>query len=237
MKWSWNVIRASKPPSTNLASDGTADRLDSWKEVAAYLNKGARTVQRWEREEGLPVHRLFHDKLGSVYAYKAELDAWRAARGAVIDPKSVAEAVSAQSLAVLPFSDMSQEKDQAYFCDGLAEEIIHTLSGIETLRVASRTSSFQFRSSEVGSREIGRLLGVGSLLEGSVRKAGDHVRVAVQLVDARSGFHLWSDRYDHIVRDVFAIQDSVAQKIVHAVGTSLRLCLPGPPTPAISPLR
>src|SRR3954470_13862731 len=101
-------------------------RLDSWKEIAAYLRRGSRTVQRWEREEGLPVHRLQHGKLGSVYAYPAELDAWFSSRGASLetDPPPAPASPGAPSIAVLPFADLSPQTDQAYFCDGIAEEII-----------------------------------------------------------------------------------------------------------------
>jgi len=93
------------------------ERFDSWKEIAAYLKRGARTVQRWEREEGLPVHRLVHGKLGSVYAYRAELDRWWAQRSASLAPQ---EPAAGPSVAVLPFADMSRERDQAYFCEGMA---------------------------------------------------------------------------------------------------------------------
>ena len=194
------------------------DRLDSWKEVAAYLKRGARTVQRWEREKGLPVHRLRPDKLGSVFAFKSELDAWWSSHGAMLEPSPVLELSS--SIAVLPFADMSPRNDQAYFCDGLAEEIIHALSRAGRLQVASRTSSFQFRAADVDSREIGRRLGVATLLEGSVRRSGDQVRIAVQLVDAADGFPLWSGRYDREVRDILAVQEELARSIVSALETT-----------------
>ena len=197
----------------------TDDRLDSWKEVAAYLKRGARTVQRWEREKALPVHRLRPEKLGSVFAFKSELDAWWSS-SAIPELSPVLEL--SPSIAVLPFADMSPKNDQAYFCDGLAEEIIHALSRTGSLQVASRTSSFQFRAPDVDSREIGRRLGVATLLEGSVRKWGCQVRVSVQLVDAENGFPLWSGCYDRKVRDILAIQEELAQNIAgaleHAMG-------------------
>lgn len=206
----------TQEPEENHAPTG-GNRLDSWKEVAAYLKRGARTVQRWERQEGLPVHRLYHDKLGSVYAYKTELDRWWCHRAAPIESQTGRK----PSIAVLPFTDMSQEKDMAYFCDGLAEEIIHALSGLGSLRVASRISSFRFPSAEAGTREIGRRLRVAMLLQGSVRKSVAHLRIAVQLVDAESGFYLWSCRYDREITDVLAIQDGIAQNIVNALAESL----------------
>ncbi len=177
-------------------------------------------MQRWEREEGLPVHRLQHEKLGSVYAYPSELDAWFCNRGAPSKAASGATA-AVPSVAVLPFADLSAERDQAYFCDGVAEEIVDALSRVEGLRTASRTSSFQFRAPAADSREIGRVLGVHTLLEGSVRKAGDRFRIAVRLIEAETGFQRWAQRYDGTFSDIFAIQDQIAGSIVDALRVAL----------------
>ncbi len=197
------------------------DRLDSWKEIAAYLKRGVRTAQRWEREEGLPVRRLKHDALGSVYAFRSELDQWWSSRQGETGQTASAPASRRPAVAVLPFEDMSREKDQGYFCDGVAEEIINSLSRIAGLRVSSRTSSFQFRSAGGNSREIARKLGVGALLEGSVRKAGDCLRIAVQLTDAENGYQLWTSRYDRELRDIFAIQDEIAEAVAQALEVRL----------------
>lgn len=213
-----SALKVVRPLERTIMS---SERLDSWKEVAAYLKRGARTVQRWEREEGLPVHRLQHDKLGSVYAFKSELDAWWSGRGAALDREGSAEPDPNPSVAVLRFADLSQGKDQAYFCDGLAEEIINALSRIDGLRVASRTSSFQFHTPEIDSREIGRRLGVKTLLEGSLRKSGSSARIAVQLIDAETGFQLRSARYDREIRDIFAVQDEIARDIVCSLTAEL----------------
>ena len=202
-------------------SDGAGDRLDSWKEIAAYLKRGARTVQRWEREEGLPVHRLVHDKLGSVYAYHRELDAWWRSREAELANEPPLPAEAAPSVAVLPFADMSQEKDQAYFCEGMAEEILDVLGKIQGLRVSSRTASFRSRTPDADTREIGRRLRVGTLLEGSLRKSGDQLRIVVQLTDAESGFQLWSGRYDREMSDIFAVQREIAENVVRALEVTL----------------
>ncbi len=113
---------------------------------------------------------------------------------------------------------MSPGRDQDYFCEGLAEELIDALTHIDGLRVAARGSSFQFRGAAADVREVGRRLGVGSLLEGSVRKAGDRLRITVQLVDVSSGYHKWSQRFERELGDVFAIQDEIAE----AVATTLR---------------
>jgi adenylate cyclase len=116
------------------------------------------------------------------------------------------------TIAVLPFADMSPERDQDHLCEGLAEELIDALTHVEGLRVAARTSSFQFRGSH-DLQEIGRKLGVGSLLEGSVRKAGDRLRVTVQLIDIATGYHKWSEKFERSAADVFAVQDEIAEKV------------------------
>jgi TolB-like protein/Flp pilus assembly protein TadD len=126
-----------------------------------------------------------------------------------------------RSVAVLPFLDMSPEKDQDYFCEGLAEELLNALAAIEELRVASRTSAFRFKGSTSDIREIGRRLGVSTVLEGSVRKAGSQVRIGVQLVNVDDGYHLWSNRYDRELKDVFAIQDEISKSVVEALQVTL----------------
>ena len=120
---------------------------------------------------------------------------------------------AASTMAVLPFADMSPERDQDYLCEGLAEELIDALTHVDGLRVAARTSSFQFRGDH-DLREVGRKLGVASLLEGSVRKSGDRLRITVQLIDVATGFHKWSERFDLSAADVFAVQDEIAETIV-----------------------
>jgi len=119
---------------------------------------------------------------------------------------------SSAAIAVLPFADMSPARDQDYLCEGLAEELIDALTHVEGLRVAARTSSFQFRGVH-DLREVGRKLGVGSLLEGSVRKAGDRLRVTVQLIDVATGYHQWSEKFERDAGDVFAMQDEIAVKV------------------------
>ena len=126
-----------------------------------------------------------------------------------------------RSLAVLPFADLSAERDQEHFGDGVAEEILNALTKIGDLRVPARSSCFAFRGLNLDVRDMGRRLGVDALLEGSVRKAGQHLRIGVQLIDARNGYHLWSERFDREVVDIFAIQDEIASSVVTALGLSL----------------
>jgi TolB-like protein/Flp pilus assembly protein TadD len=144
----------------------------------------------------------------------------------VVTPVSnVSTAVNAvaptKSIAVLPFVDMSPDRDQEYFTGGVAEEIINALSKLEALRVASRTSSFAFKGKSEDIGEIGKKLKVGTVLEGSVRKAGNRLRVTSQLVDVTNGYQLWSGRFDRELEDVFAIQDEIAASITKALSVVL----------------
>jgi len=125
------------------------------------------------------------------------------------------------SVAILAFADLSPGHDHDYFCDGIAEEIINALCCVRGLRVASRTSSFQYKGRAVDVREIAQALGVGAVVEGSVRKAGDRVRITAQLVNAADGYHLWSETFDRGLEDVFATQTEIAQKLVRALRLSL----------------
>lgn len=221
-------------------------RLDSWKEIAAHLGREVRTVQGWEKTEGLPVHRHQHARQGSVYAFKAELDAWRHGRKGVSEApaqaaqsrrrlvivaaclaallavgavwlwrngaaKSSSEALS--SVVVLPFLDFSAQKDQEYFSDGLTEEIIDALSRVPDLRVVARTSAFAFKGKANDIREIGRQLQVSAVLEGSVRKSGDQLRITAQLNRVSDGTHLWSRTFDKQLRDIFGVQREISQAI------------------------
>jgi adenylate cyclase len=126
-----------------------------------------------------------------------------------------------RSVAVLPFADLSAEGDQEYFCDGVAEEILNALAKVGGLHVPARTSCFAFRGTSVDARAIGERLGVEAFLEGSIRKARNRVRIIVQLVDARHGYHLWSERFDRELEDIFAIQDEIAHSVITGLGLSL----------------
>lgn len=125
------------------------------------------------------------------------------------------------SVAVLPFKDLSPEQNQDFFCDGLAEEIINTLSRIEKLRVVSRTSSFQFKGKETDIRHIGEKLGVQHILEGSIRKFANKVRINVQLTNVADGFLIWSDQYEQEIGDLFSLQDAISRAIVKTLKIKL----------------
>src|SRR5690348_10025775 len=238
---------SSSPPDES-------DRLDSWKEIASYLGREVRTVQGWEKNEGLPIHRHQHARQGSVYAFKTELDAWRQGRkvmpadspapdsppqdatpaapvrwrpilvigilivfiagfGLILRRIIIQSKTEASSVVVLPFLDLSPQKDQEYFSDGLTEEIIDALSRVPNLRVVARTSAFSFKGKANDVRQIGKQLNVDAVLEGSVRKSGDDLRITAQLNRASDGTHFSSRTYDRKLRDIFTLQREVSQNI------------------------
>ncbi len=133
----------------------------------------------------------------------------------------------APSIAVLPFANLSPDKENEYFSDGLAEEIVNALAQLEGLHVMARASAFAFRDKEPDVRKIGEALNVRAILQGSVRKAGNRIRVTAQLINVADGYHLWSERYDREMTDVFAIQDEISQAIVERL--KVRLAVPGRP--------
>jgi TolB-like protein/lipoprotein NlpI len=132
-----------------------------------------------------------------------------------------APAVSDNSIAVLPFVDMSQAKDQEYFSDGISEELLNLLAKIPQLHVAARTSAFSFKGKDAPIQQIAKTLVVANVLEGSIRKAGDQVRITAQLIRASDGYHLWSETYDRKLDDIFKIQDEIAGKVVDELKVTL----------------
>lgn len=145
---------------------------------------------------------------------------------AAVEPDAVADtpeqaAPKTPSIAVLPFANMSADESNQYFSDGLADTLLHMLAQIREIRVAARTSSFQFRDQNTDITEIAKALNVGTVLEGSVQRAGDKVRITAQLIEADTGYHLWSGNYDRDLDDIFAIQDEIANEVVTALKISL----------------
>jgi TolB-like protein/tetratricopeptide (TPR) repeat protein len=147
-----------------------------------------------------------------------------AADSASVSPSTAGRAAlpaAGPSIAVLPFVDMSASRDNEYFSDGLTEELLNSLAKIRTLKVAGRTSSFAYKGKDVDLRVIGKALGVAHVLEGSVRKAGNRLRITAQLVSAADGYHLWSETYDRDMTDVFAIQSDIAEQVAQAMQVTL----------------
>src|SRR6202030_3013317 len=134
---------------------------------------------------------------------------------------SHAPSLNNTSIAVLPFVDMSTTKDQEYFSDGFAEQLINDLAKVPGLKVVGRSSSFQFRGKNVDLRDVGRKLGVDNVLEGSVRREGTHVRITAELIKADDGFQLWSQTYDREINDIFAVQDEIARAATEALQLKL----------------
>jgi len=167
------------------------------------------------------VHALEKDR-DLRYQSAAEMRvALETVRRAAESSGSRATASPAPSIAVLPFADMSAHKDQDYFCEGMAEEILNALTLLPSIRVVSRTSAFQFKGQSIDVRRVGELLDVQHVVEGSVRTAGNRVRITAQLVDVTSGYHLWSERFDRDLEDVFAVQDEIARAVVEKLKVKL----------------
>src|SRR5213592_1334900 len=131
-----------------------------------------------------------------------------------------------KSIAILPFLDLSQAKDQEYFCDGISEEILDTLAKVDGLRVLGRTSSFSFKGKSTGASEVGKKLNVENVLEGTLSREGNRIRVTAELINARNGFHLWSETYEREVQGVFALQDEITRAIVEALKIKLAVSPP-----------
>ena len=254
-------VEARSGPNTH--ADPRGRRLESWKEIAAYLGRDVTTARRWEKQERLPVYRLQHSKLGSIYAYTSQLDAWRdkQALGGATDAPAVeadhqptriwrasrgllvggvvlvgllaaaylttrSRAVNAtrpkiQSLAVLPLKNLSGDPAQEYLADGMTEELVGRLSGIRNLKVISRTSVMRFKDTKLSAPEIAKTLGVDALVEGSVIREGNRIRVHAQLIRAASDEHFWSEEYDRELEDMLALQSEVAQAIAERVEVTI----------------
>ncbi|MBE9548666.1 MAG: tetratricopeptide repeat protein [Proteobacteria bacterium] len=139
----------------------------------------------------------------------------------ILSRSSAASTADEASIAVLPFADMSPNKDQGFIADGIAEEVLNLLAQIDGLKVAARTSSFALRDGQQNIQEIGRLLNVSKVLEGSVRREGDRIRLTAQLINVADGFHIWSKTYDREITDIFALQDEIAESITNELVASI----------------
>ncbi len=206
------------PYSSNPLADG---RLESWKGIAVYLNREVRTVQRWEREENLPVHRHLHRKQGTVYAYKSELDSWLAQRQPESEVKRRAPA--RVMLAVLPFENLSADSTQDYFSDGLTEEMIARLGGLQpdALGVIAWTSMRTYKNKEKTVKEIGCELGVDYVMEGSVRREANRARISAQLIHVNDQTHLWAETYERELSGILAVHREVAREVARNIRLNL----------------
>jgi TolB-like protein/Flp pilus assembly protein TadD len=195
-------------------------RLDSWKEIAGHLRRGVTTAQRWEKDEGLPVHRLPHGRAGSVFAWRSELDAWWRERSRRLEGEG--RRPETARLLVLPFSNLSGDPEQEYLADGLTEELIAQLAQrcSPGLAVIARTSAMALKGSRQSAREIAQTLRLDYLVEGSVRRSGDRVRITVQLIDARTEGHRWAGVREPVVGDLLALQAEVADAIAREIATA-----------------
>jgi TolB-like protein len=215
----------NNPVSAPLDSQklDAAGRLESWKEIAAYLRRQVRTVNLWEKSEGLPVHRHLHSKRGTVYAYKTELDEWLRQRATSKSAQPIGARRSRVMVAVLPFGNLSGDAAQDYFSNGLTEEMISQLGRIapNQFGVIARTSSMHYKHSDKSVAEIGAELGVEYILEGSVRRWGDRVRITAQLISVKGQLNIWSESYDREVADIFLLQTDVARQICESMVAEL----------------
>jgi TolB-like protein/tetratricopeptide (TPR) repeat protein len=263
-------------------------RLESWKDIAAYLGRDVRTVQRWEKKEGLPVHRHQHEKQGSVYAYREELDAWfTASESTVADEPPLDEAYeeltdevveepveidepprlwtkrwlylgivillaaigtglylwSARRIGlarsgevrvlVLPLNNLSGDANQLYFSMGMTDEVIAELTKVNPTQIAviARTTSERMAGKSI--KQILKELDVDYVLDGSVLRAGDHLRITVELISARRETHIWANSYEADVRDVIGVQREVAKEIAAEIGA--RTTSDRPRAPRVNP--
>ncbi|MEO0436442.1 MAG: adenylyl cyclase [Pseudomonadota bacterium] len=199
------IKRTSAVSENESITSQTGSKLDALLVVALFVFAGAILAPRF-----LPSSRS--DGTDETRSTKIEPPTAQS-RQAIPAPPADTRA----SIAVLPFADLSPEGNQEYFADGVSEELLNVLAKVEGMRVAGRTSSFAFKGRNEDLREIGQVLGVAQILEGSVRSQGDRVRVTAQLIQASDGFHLWSETYDGNLSDIFAVQDDIAQKILLAM--------------------
>ncbi|MCC6362795.1 MAG: hypothetical protein IT165_04685 [Bryobacterales bacterium] len=211
-----------------MSGNDSIDRLSSWKDIAAWFGVSVRTVQRWEKEEDLPVHRHRHARLSSVFTSKLELEQWwsgrpdlQAGRNTASPQPVTALKATAISLAVLPFVNLSGDQETEVLSDGLSEELTTALSQIESLLVVARTSAFHFKGKPADIRMVGKQLGVELVLEGSVRRSGDRLRISAQLVKASDGYHLWARQFDRRMQDLLDIEEETCRAIVEALRLTL----------------
>jgi serine/threonine protein kinase len=213
------VILTKEPPDLSLTNQDVHPGLD--RIIRHSLEKNPEERFQSASDLAFALGYLGEDSTESVPP--TPTPAPSAARSSVVRTRTSATVSdsSRASIAVLPFRNMSADKENEYFTDGITEEIINALTKIESLRVASRTSAFAFKGRNEDIRRIGEQLGVRTVLEGSVRRAGSRLRITAELVNVGDGYHLWSERYDREMEDIFAIQDEIALAIANTLKVRL----------------
>ena len=197
--------------------------IDATVDVNARVPEKFRDVQ-WTHLPGGEAAGAFAEHVQRLLSGSAAPAAVTSVPALASAPAAVAGAVPKQeppSIAVLPFVNMSRNEEDEYFADGLAEELLNVLAKIRGLRLAARSSAFTFKGKGATVADVGRALNVATVLEGSVRKAGSRMRIAVQLVNVADGYHLWSETYDRTLEDIFAVQDDIAQAVVTELRSTL----------------
>ena len=247
-------MSVAKPQAPSSMPEPVGERLDSWKEIAAYLKRDERTVRRWEKE-GLPVRRHAHKKQASVYAFKPDIDAWwnngkpridqqeqAASRRrplawifsgmlavglvvlAVLNVGGLRDRLRGangppriHAIAVLPLENVSGEPSQEYFADGMTEELVTELGKVGALRVISHTSVNQFKGTKKPLQEIARELQVDAIVEGTVAREANRVRVTANLIQAFPEKHVWAESYERDLRNVLDLQGEIARTIADRI--------------------
>ena len=227
----YRLLRKNRDERYASAAEVLRDLDATSSDAPAADHRRAGTAARWSRRSVLPLGVLGVVAVGAVLLLPKVGVGHRPENQPTVPATNAIRAVDARSVAVLPFVDMSPGRDQAYLSDGVTEEILNALAHVPGLRVPARTSSFSFRGRNLQVREIARQLGVANVLEGSVRKDGDRVRITAQLIDARSDTHLWSQTFDREVADVFTVQGEIARIVADALKVQLG---GGGPVPAPS---
>jgi TolB-like protein/Flp pilus assembly protein TadD len=239
-----NLAMSGATTNRDSGTGGAKPRLDSWKEIATYVKRGVRTVRRWERQEGLPVHRHRHSKQATVYAFGHEIDSWLERRSAAEDadqfPVDRAPQPSAGPgretrekdrgirptiIAILPLRNLGGDSKQERFADGLTEELISEIGQCcpKSLRVIALTSVMQYKQSPKSIGQIGKELGADYILEGGIRLYGRRVRLTARLISARDQAHIWADRYEIHLPPIFSQQQALARQLADSVSAELRM--------------
>lgn len=207
------------------------DRLDYWQEIAKYLGREVRTVQRWEREKNLPVRRLSgegEDNQPRVFAFKSEIDAWLAVQSSQrVSPSdhtpagTEAAGTSALRVAVLPLENSGGNPETEFLSDGVSESLITRLSQLSSLRVISGTSVFRYKGQAIDPRAVGRELEVGAVLAGRMVTRGNALSISLELIDVRDNSIMWAGRYNRSIDDLASVEDEISQIVAEKLEATL----------------